>query len=40
MRRFLLGEFAGWADELLAFVTDNDGDFAQHPIHALPAPLT
>ncbi|MET8179823.1 NAD(P)/FAD-dependent oxidoreductase [Streptomyces sp. NPDC005336] len=40
VRRFLLAEFSGWAEQMLPFVTDNDGDYVNRPIHALPAPLT
>jgi 2-polyprenyl-6-methoxyphenol hydroxylase-like FAD-dependent oxidoreductase len=40
VREFLLKEFDGWSAELLAFISDNDGDFANRPIYALPAPLT
>lgn len=39
VRRFLLEEFDGWADELLPFITDNDGGFVNRAIYALPAPL-
>ncbi|MFD7919282.1 FAD-dependent oxidoreductase [Streptomyces sp. NPDC059740] len=40
VRCFLLAEFADWAPELRAFLTDNDGDYVNRPLHALPAPLT
>ncbi|MCB5909158.1 FAD-dependent oxidoreductase [Streptomyces pinistramenti] len=40
VREFLLQEFAGWAPQLLPFLTDNDGGYVNRPIHTLPAPLT
>ncbi|SNS23874.1 2-polyprenyl-6-methoxyphenol hydroxylase [Streptosporangium subroseum] len=40
VRRFLLGEFKDWADEMLRFIKDNDGAFVNRPLWTLPAPLT
>lgn len=40
VRKFLLAEFSGWADQLLPFLSDSDGGYVDRPIHALPAPLT
>ncbi|MBT2226584.1 NAD(P)/FAD-dependent oxidoreductase [Nonomuraea sp. NEAU-A123] len=40
VRRFLLKEFSGWAEEMLPFLTDVDGGYLNRPIYALPAPLT
>ena len=37
--RFLLTKFNGWADELLPFITDTDGNFVNRAIYVLPAPL-
>ncbi|GAA2807200.1 FAD-dependent oxidoreductase [Crossiella cryophila] len=37
---FLCDEFADWSADLLPFITDNEGEFVNRPIHALPAPLT
>ncbi|WP_329134937.1 FAD-dependent monooxygenase [Streptomyces sp. NBC_01476] len=39
VRRFLLGEFAGWADTLLPFIADSES-FTNRAIQVLPAPLT
>jgi 2-polyprenyl-6-methoxyphenol hydroxylase-like FAD-dependent oxidoreductase len=36
----LADEFAGWAPELTAFVTDSDADPVLRPVHALPVGLT
>jgi len=40
VREFLLKKFDGWSAELLAFISENDGDFVHRPLHTLPAPLT
>ncbi|GAB3575960.1 NAD(P)/FAD-dependent oxidoreductase [Amycolatopsis endophytica] len=39
VKRFLLKEFAGWADVFRPALTDWDGA-VERPIHVLPAPLT
>ncbi|MGW5624222.1 FAD-dependent oxidoreductase [Streptomyces olivaceus] len=36
----LLGEYAGWAPELLRMITDNDGPYVDRPLFALPVPHT
>jgi 2-polyprenyl-6-methoxyphenol hydroxylase-like FAD-dependent oxidoreductase len=39
VRRFLLAEFGGWAEQLLPLLTDSDS-YVNRPLHVLPAPLT
>ncbi|GHI92693.1 FAD-dependent oxidoreductase [Streptomyces olivaceus] len=38
IRARLLGEYAGWAPELLRMITDNDGPYVDRPLFALPVP--
>ncbi|MEU4245574.1 FAD-dependent monooxygenase [Actinoplanes sp. NPDC026619] len=38
LRAHLLDAFAGWAPQLLAMITDNDGGYVDRPIFALPVP--
>ena len=40
IRARLLGEYAGWAPELLRMITDNDGPYVDRPLFALPVPHT
>lgn len=40
VRAYLLEEYAGWADEMLPLITDNDGAYVPRSFWALPAPLT
>lgn len=39
VRRFLLTEFRGWAEQLLSLLTGSDS-YTNRPLHVLPAPLT
>ncbi|MEV6637053.1 NAD(P)/FAD-dependent oxidoreductase [Actinoplanes sp. NPDC051470] len=36
-KKLLVDEFAGWAPELLALITEGDGELIPRTIHALPA---
>lgn len=40
VRAYLLEEYAGWAEEMLPLITDNDGEYVPRSFWALPAPLT
>lgn len=40
IRAHLLQEYAGWSDDVLRFVTDNDGEYVDRPLFVLPAPHT
>ncbi|MFE9290835.1 FAD-dependent oxidoreductase [Streptomyces olivaceus] len=40
IRARLLGEYAGWAPELIRMITDNDGPYVDRPLFALPVPHT
>ncbi|MEV7095729.1 NAD(P)/FAD-dependent oxidoreductase [Amycolatopsis sp. NPDC051045] len=38
VRTHLLGRYAGWHPGLLAYLRENDGEFAHRPLHVLPVP--
>ncbi|MGW7019804.1 FAD-dependent oxidoreductase [Streptomyces decoyicus] len=40
VRAVLLDAFAGWDDRLLALLRENDGEFVNRPLFALPVPHT
>jgi 2-polyprenyl-6-methoxyphenol hydroxylase-like FAD-dependent oxidoreductase len=40
VRAALLERFAGWDDRLLALIRENDGPYANRPLHTLPVPHT
>lgn len=40
IREHLLREYAGWSEDVLRFVTENDGVFVDRPLFVLPAPHT